>query len=218
MSTSAANPPLFSNLYCGEAGLDFQKALFPSSAPRLTTVVLDGMHPASRFHPPAFASVTALALHDLKLHHGEIPGTNPSYQLYSDFLMALPALTHLELRLRVFSVTPSCLPIALPTLQFLKVEAYDDDADDLLSALSLFNSRRIVGGFIASTARLSKAVPGMQNTYGDQFPCIAPLAYWLQHSPTTSYARCPVPQHWAVDCRSPRPIQCCQFIRHHRFG
>ncbi|KZP26790.1 hypothetical protein FIBSPDRAFT_886997 [Athelia psychrophila] len=48
-----------------------------------------------------------------------------AYSSFRDGLMALPSLHHLELQLHWFDVMPHYLPIMLPTIQFLHIDAAD---------------------------------------------------------------------------------------------
>ncbi|KZP27637.1 hypothetical protein FIBSPDRAFT_928126 [Athelia psychrophila] len=68
---------------------------------------------------PAFKSLISLELVDVWIDSDDPTG----WVAFRDVLMALESLDYLELRLGCFSVTPHCLPVVLPTIRFLNVDA-----------------------------------------------------------------------------------------------
>ncbi|KZP26786.1 hypothetical protein FIBSPDRAFT_1040538 [Athelia psychrophila] len=100
--------------------LELPEQLFPHGAPRLTTIQLDSINMLDiHLHLAAFSSVTCLKLTAVDVDDSE------GHSSFRDGLMALPSLHHLELQLHWFDVMPHHLPIVLPTIQFLHIDAAD---------------------------------------------------------------------------------------------
>ncbi|KAF7982251.1 hypothetical protein HWV62_29479 [Athelia sp. TMB] len=112
--------PLLSSIRLStEDEVEFHEQIFPSGAPRLTTVYLDGpclftIHQCLS----AFRSVTFFRLENIGIE----PKDGGRYIAFRDCLMAMPSLNHLELDFEFFEVSQSALPITLPALRFLLVD------------------------------------------------------------------------------------------------
>ncbi|KZP11604.1 hypothetical protein FIBSPDRAFT_182791 [Athelia psychrophila] len=105
-------------LHSGTSAIAFQAPLFASGAQAcLRTAQLHGLEPRSMHHClPAFRSVTSLGLTAIFI-------TSPDlYHALRSAIMALPLLIHCEIGLRYFDPPLPCLPIAMPTLQFLRLD------------------------------------------------------------------------------------------------
>ncbi|KZP02149.1 hypothetical protein FIBSPDRAFT_1056048 [Athelia psychrophila] len=102
--------------------MELPRQIFPHGAPRLTTVQLDSIKiPDIHLHLAAFPSVTCLRFTGVYA----VCNDSEAYSSFRDGLMALPSLHHLELQLHWFDVMPHHLPIVLPTIQFLHIDAAD---------------------------------------------------------------------------------------------
>ncbi|KAF7979026.1 hypothetical protein HWV62_44007 [Athelia sp. TMB] len=99
---------------------EFEGPVFPFGAPQLKTVQLDDINVRSlHFALPAFASVTSLQLTTIYIND-----TNPeAYNSLRDALMSLRSLHHLELQLEYVGIVQFRLPIVLPTIRFLRLDA-----------------------------------------------------------------------------------------------
>lgn len=95
--------------------------LFPSGAPHLRTAQLEAVHVGTLYLCiPALRFVTSLRL--TKILFGILDTT--TYGSLRDALMALPHLNHLEVQPCIpFGLMEPGLPIVLPTIQFLHLDA-----------------------------------------------------------------------------------------------
>lgn len=123
---SPKSVPLLRSIYLtavkyGEVRL--QTPLFSSGAPHLRTVELGRFYaPTLHFCLPTLQSVTSLRLTGFVIEDDN----EAAYKYFRDALMALHFLNHLDLRPDVFDLMQYHLPIVLPTIQYLHLDATED--------------------------------------------------------------------------------------------
>lgn len=128
---SCSIPSLISLHLTSEFVITFPERVFPHGAPILRIARVDALKALSiHLCLPAFKAVTTLRLRDLNIHDDE------NYEAMRNFLMALQALTHLELHVSYCSFS-STLSIILPTIQFLHVDVsmFPDKLGTLIFAI-----------------------------------------------------------------------------------
>lgn len=156
--------PLLSWMYLSCGFVRFTEPIFSSGTPRLTNVQLHSLN--FRSMPlclPAFESVTSLRL------TGVIIKSESVYNAFRDGLMSLRRLLHLELCPYYFHSPPTRLPIALPDILFLHIDANKcpQDLDDIISSIhatSLATLSLMVWGSVADGYfKAEPHFPSLQN-------------------------------------------------------
>ncbi|KAF7970154.1 hypothetical protein HWV62_24852 [Athelia sp. TMB] len=120
-----------------EFDIDIQlPLLFPSGAPCLKTVQLHNIDSDFiQLSLPAFGSVASLRLTGLA-----VEDTLEGYEAFRNALMALQSLHHLELQLEYYLDDDiSDLPVVLPTVQFMRLQAPPGHLDTVIRSFKAAN-------------------------------------------------------------------------------
>ncbi|KZP12066.1 hypothetical protein FIBSPDRAFT_1050356 [Athelia psychrophila] len=137
--------PLLSSIELGcDRYLTFDKQLFPSGVPRLTTACIHSINIRTIHHClSAFGSLTSLQLKALIIYNHD---NDMAYSLFRDALMAMPSLHHLDLSIKIFEASPGRLPILLPRIQHLHAHCngYMIDSNPLSSLLHSITAASLV--------------------------------------------------------------------------